>query len=849
MTRPSLTRRLLAAILLAPLAISMIAAVIAAVTFTRMLESQHAAGLDTYIAERSQRANVPFATIRRAHEAARSALLQRLELPVSDDTEARFNILFPRREDGTRRSIDALFEGYVDHAGEWHSGVGAFFNSDRTEQRDVQHLLLNAYNVVDGAGEMLSGRIDNIYFFSAFNELVISASDRPDQLRFYRHDAPANFDLQNASFTRLVHRDTNPDGRFVCGELSRAVYIEDEQALTTGCFTPVRDGNRHLGAIGSTLDLSTYFESVITDAPDAGQNIMLDRHGNLIAQSELLSGTITPALVAELEAALDIDSIFETVAYDGRERAVLPTSDGRWLLAYSVLDGPGWYFVTIIDQASLRSIAAIRTLWIFGFTLVGVIVLAALIYQILSSQVIHPLVFLAKHFGRGPREAAAGGEALDELLADKTELGVLARALEAQKQSSVTLVDELADGMEERTRALAEANASKNVFLANMSHELRTPLNGILGLAQALESSTSDAAQRDRLRMIRTSGDHLATLLDDILDMSKIEAGKLELNVEPADLHELLNDTFRLFQESAALKSLDFDLVIDDSLPRYVAMDGLRVKQCLSNLISNAIKFTQVGRVTVHAKASSGVNFHDIRIAIEDSGIGMEDATIDRLFTAFTQADSSITPRFGGTGLGLAISRDLARLMDGDVSVTSAYGEGSTFELQFLAAHAGPIETKTISTDPHELASAPEFADLHNLRILLVEDNMINRTVARALLAPLKAEITEAENGQEALMALGRNSFDLALMDVRMPIMDGVEATQQIRERSSSDRHLPVIAVTASLSDLEIARYRAAGMDAVTGKPLKAAELYTAMRDVLTTPSERQDPTLNSPGL
>ena len=380
----------------------------------------------------------------------------------------------------------------------------------------------------------------------------------------------------------------------------------------------------------------------------------------------------------------------------------------------------------------------------------------------------------------------------------------------------------------ETDRAKA-ASQSKSEFLAAMSHEIRTPLNGVLGMAQSLQHADLPQSEMEKVNVILESGKSLLLLLNDVLDLSKIEAGKLEIAAVPADPRHTIERTCDLFQATAAEKGLTFETVIADDVPGVLIHDPLRVRQCLSNMISNAIKFTDRGRVRV-AVSTEILADHEccLTIAVTDTGIGMGADVRSRLFQAFSQADSSTSRKYGGTGLGLAISRQLARLMGGDLSAASVEGKGSTFSLTIqakaVAAEEGPVVRASAGA-----ADLSPPASLFGRRILLTDDNAINRQVVRLFLAPLGCEIVEARNGQEALDKLAHEAFDLVLLDVHMPVMDGKEAIQRIRASETSWRAVPVIALTADAMIGDRERLLALGMTDYLPKPLDQRALISKM--------------------
>jgi signal transduction histidine kinase/ActR/RegA family two-component response regulator len=379
------------------------------------------------------------------------------------------------------------------------------------------------------------------------------------------------------------------------------------------------------------------------------------------------------------------------------------------------------------------------------------------------------------------------------------------------------------------------ANEAKSAFLAVMSHELRTPLNGMLGMAQALRAEPLNARQREQVELMIDSGDTLLVLLNDILDLSKIEAGKLEIAPTAGDLVGVCARLVGGYQPTAREKDVELTFTVAGEPPPMLLFDAVRVRQCLANLLSNALKFTVVGRVdvTLAWEPDPVTGRTDVRLTVVDTGIGMSPATLSKLFGAFTQADASTTRTFGGTGLGLNITRRLAELMDGEIVVESREGQGSTFVLGFQVdvAHAGTADAAIPAFGAaNEDVMAP--SPLQGRRVLVVDDHPVNRRVIKLFLAPFDCDLVEVENGREALDALEAEAFDLVLMDVNMPVMDGLEATRRLR-RDPRWADLPVIALTADVMRTQIDTCLGAGMDAHIAKPIDLRDLLSVLVQVL----------------
>jgi signal transduction histidine kinase len=426
-----------------------------------------------------------------------------------------------------------------------------------------------------------------------------------------------------------------------------------------------------------------------------------------------------------------------------------------------------------------------------------------------------------------------------ELYESNQALRSLANSLEAQVRLRTA---ELADAL---TRAEA-ATRAKTAFLATMSHELRTPMNGVLGMAQLLIDSPLEAAQQAQAQAIISSGELLLTIIDDILDFSKVEAGRMELDLSPFKPRETLNAVRLMLEQSAQRREVDLVFEVQAEVPDVLLGDDLRLRQILLNLASNAIKFSPGGQVRVRLRCDPGPVFEGpLILEVEDNGVGIESNRLAAIFEPFVQERAATARDFGGTGLGLAISQRIARLMGGELSVSSQLGQGSCFRLSWTAPEGpctvaapklapkhedptGDVRSESSLERPQSPASDAQEGQIHR-RVLVAEDNPVNQMLMMTLLKRLGVHAELAQDGHQAWERLQSDRFDLVLMDLRMPGLDGLEVTRRLR--AATTLHQPrVIAVTANVFEEDRVACLEAGMEGFLGKPFRLESLQALLR-------------------
>ena len=571
-----------------------------------------------------------------------------------------------------------------------------------------------------------------------------------------------------------------------------------------------------MGGIHGALVMLANFPRIVDYETNTGDLLdfhiistaLMDPQGMFIAHKDMKLMGNTAVRFPEL-----YNQLFAIV--DERGGVVRYTLDGRDFIGFAQVERTS--NILVITSGAVDDIFA--PAYKFGITLFAISLLflcaIALIVYRFANSILRSLLFLVQYAKRVSEGAL---ELQLEPTTRKDELGILHNAL-----------SNLVSVLQSALHKSEEASKTKNEFLANMSHEIRTPLNAIIGMTHlSLRDGDLSAKQLDYLEKTQLAAKSLLGVINDILDISKVEAGMLSMEHIPFDMKKVAENTLAVHQENARTKDIALSLDYCAAAPVFLIGDPLRIGQVLNNLISNAIKFTPAeGRVSVHcwAEKTEDDNTAIIHVRVTDTGIGISQAAIDSLFQPFTQADASISRKFGGTGLGLAISKSIITLLGGDISVESTLGQGSHFTF-FMRLPLAEQKDETQSTSSPAIALAS--LNLEGRHILVAEDNPINQFVLQEMLAPSGAEIVMANNGLEALNAVKAQPFDLILMDMQMPVMGGLEATVKIRELPMTE-HLPIIAVTANATEEDKDMGLTSGMNAYLTKPIDPAELVRTL--------------------
>lgn len=576
------------------------------------------------------------------------------------------------------------------------------------------------------------------------------------------------------------------------------------------------------------------------------QNKLLNQHVNLLVSNtgviaysdkvNLIGSAFAPTNFRQIQQAIDADKLHQ-VTLLGKPMLVLAGQlPGDFML------------LSALDEKELLAEHDLLPVLLFSGSLIFAIGLPLLCYWLLVKYIFEPIKVLTEAktaVGRGDLSTLLTVTKQDELGDMFAAFNVMVRQLRVYRERERAYKQLLEDKVQQRTQDLALANSNlaqanqeliqaretaeqanrlKSVFLANMSHEIRTPLTAIIGFSEQALVETDKEKLADYLQRVLRSGDHLLSLINDILDLSKIEAEKLELSSQTFNFLQMLDDIYQQTQSQAEAKQLQCLLELNYPLPQFLRTDELRFRQVLLNLTSNALKFTQRGKVVIHV--SYLVGQEQLVIKIKDTGIGMSSEELGKLFQPFVQADATVTRNFGGTGLGLVISKKLMQEMQGDIRVESVKGIGSCFEIIMNC------ETQHLSlVDSYEQPAGqnlePEAIHSHKVKVLVAEDNTDNQLLVSVLLRKIDAEFTMVSNGHQAVEQLLRHEFDLVFMDMQMPEMGGEEATRLIRHAGIE---VPVVALTANVMREDHQRYLQAGCQALLAKPIVQKDFYAMIK-------------------
>ena len=818
----SLTARLLVIVLGFSFLFTAISAVTGFFVFRHAFIQSALDKLSLQAGERARTQAFVLDTLRQQTRSADILFARKLEQIPDASVEADFAAYFPLNRDGAARSRLDLFTGRDLPNGDRLYGLAGFEPDAAKMTHADKKLVLAGMAVSRQIGESRTSPNDTFAFTTTRGGIVVFDPRGAAKLDLMRGIGVRDRAIALEKIP-LNTPAANPARAMSCRQMEFGNAPGVAHPFIRFCAAPVYVAGRYVGVWGS----------IIGDQPNAAkrnragaEDLIVSPEGTLIGVYNDQSGTQpTPELMAHYERLIGLRATMTGLRAAKVDRGVARSQDGRILLAYAKVPGASWYLVDLARLGPIEKHAAVSALAIVGAGLVAMMGSGALIFWFARRLIVAPLERLA----RSDDERTV--HHLADLEARPDEIGALSRRLSGQRVRNDQLLATLEERVAERTEDLERANRAKSSFLANMSHELRTPLNGVVAVSALLEAKLKSPKEKRMASLVASSARLLEAVLADILDVSKIEAGEMTLSSEPFDLQTIMDRIAELHRASAAAKGLELKWLIAPEAAGGYLGDEVRVTQILSNLLSNAVKFTQKGEISLKAETSP----EGLQLTVRDTGIGFSPEVAQRLFRPFEQADVTITRRFGGTGLGLSICSSLAAQMNGSILTTSVEGEGSTFVVKLPLPR---IETDAIDFGAdHPAANDPSHA--RPIRVLLAEDHPTNQQVVALILESIGVELTVVEDGLQALNAFKAGDFDIVLMDMQMPVMDGLTAIREIRacEGRTGRARTPIIALTANAMSEHVEASRQAGADQHLSKPVRPAALIQVVLEGVRSPA------------
>jgi two-component system, sensor histidine kinase ChiS len=794
-----------------------------------ILELQTLEQLEKYIIERGQRESQLFLLAEDNHAIFKKEFMWQLENGDKDEPKSEFERLFVKWDDGTIRNRTTHFDGTRE------IGVYIGKNQGKTLQlnANIRRKVMIFYNFLMHYGPAWHNRFENVYITTQENIMVEYWPEIPN----WALDAPADMSIPNEEYFLMTTPQHNPKRESVWTGL---FYDIVSKKWMVSCETPVDIKNQHVATIGHDIVLNELFKRTIDDHLEGTYNVIFREDGRLIVHPEYMTQIKEAGGNFNILNSEDqhLNNIFQTVQNRSPGTIALENVRNNEYLALTKIAGPDWYFVTVYPKSLLSNLAFETARFILILGLLSLLVEIIVLSFVLKKQIAKPLHYLIEATEQITKSSFETH--LDTSRED--ELGHLARSFNAMSRE-----------IQAREAALRQANQLKDEFLANTSHELRTPLNGIIGIADSLKEGVAGNLSEKvkwNLAMIVSSGKRLSTLVNDILDFSKLKHKQIDLQLKPVGLREIVDIVLTLSQPLVAKKSVKLNNRIAFDLPPAKA-DENRLQQILYNLIGNAIKFTEQGHIDIQAQVIQ----NHLEITVSDTGIGIPENKLERIFESFEQVEGGTAREYGGTGLGLAVTKQLVQLHGGKIWSQSTLEIGSQFTFTLPLSQDSVSEDSVISHPPEiQSLTEPEIETAYpptlitknactqgQFKILIVDDEAVNRQVVANFLSLQDYNIIQANSGMEAISMIEDGLIpDAILLDVMMPRMTGYEVTKKLRDKWQLTE-LPILLLTAKNQIEDLVIGLEVGANDYLSKPISKDELLARIKTHLNIKRLREE--------